>query len=145
MKHLIVILASAISLAFSAYATETTSSPLRLAGGRELSQRELSGIGGTGSTCRYGCNEPNIACTVEYVIINGIPVVTRVFKQIWYPHWECAWSWGSDTCVPLNPPGDVACNEVRTYSINDLDCSGSYSSDWTTSSICSYAPPPGPG
>lgn len=85
-----------------------------------LTSDQLKSTKAAGSTCRQGCNEPNKICSDS----NGH------CTQIWYEHYECGWSSGSDTC---SPGADTWCNKRYFY---DSFCDHEMSSDTTWTSTC---------
>lgn len=88
------ILVSGCALASSAYMTRPLPGSERPDGtSRALSHSEMDSARGAGSVCRLGCNEPNLACH-EVALTGTYRTLT------WYPHNECGFSWGPDTCTP---------------------------------------------
>lgn len=119
--------------------TPTTSRPLTIA--------ELNLTRGTGSACRYGCDEPNTPCTPVYTLTfipdpdgggTWVEVLTGYARQIWTGHFECAFALGGDNCVPLH---DTTCNIIYHWGTNQSTCPDGYGtfagSDVTTSALCS--------
>jgi len=93
---------------------------------RPLTSKELASATGAGSTCRLGCNEPDTPCHGGF--IGG---GWESEKQIWYPHNECAYATGSDTCIKGK---DTDCTIIYMYS--DENCLTEVGRDVTTSSTC---------
>jgi|CXWL01.1.fsa_nt_gi hypothetical protein len=145
MKHLSLLLASTVALYAASINTQLNSQEHSPHEQGNLSEAQMEAASGAGSTCRWGCNEDDVTCTVEWVIPQiGQPFIVRIWRQEWSPHWECAWAWGSDTCIPL-PGGDVLCNTIFEYPPSSGNCNGTPSNTITTlTSICSTLPPPNP-
>jgi hypothetical protein len=120
------------SLAGSASMPETKISP----DGKSLTKNEMSLVRGSGSACRWGCDEEDTCLTEEYIVNGpgGRIVLTHWYRQIWSPHYECGFAWGGDNCVP-GP--DTVCNTqyVATQWCNSWDISQVNDVTWT--STCS--------
>ncbi|KXK13238.1 MAG: hypothetical protein UZ18_ATM001002038 [Armatimonadetes bacterium OLB18] len=88
-----------------------------------------------GTTCRVGCNDwPLSQCENYYVPAKPPYPPTFLYSKrtTRYPHLECGWAWGQDTCVPLP---DDACILVEWFM--DPNCSGPrWGNDLTTTSTC---------
>lgn len=115
-------LASATLVAARPYRGVDQSAPAT----RNLTTTEMETIQGSGSTCRLGCNEPDVACSLD-----------ATMTQVWYPHLECGYAPGTDTCTTLP---DVMCNKRRFFL--DYPCDREYTSDTTWTSTCTIPPTP---
>ena len=111
-----------------------------------LTVAKMTAARGAGSACRDGCNDGNIICWKVYDPNNPYPNQSpvRVYSQVWSPHSECVFAFGSATCTN---PGDVLCNTVYDYNTSDLNCSSPPKMvDHTWTASCALiVPPSGPG
>ena len=94
-----------------------------------LTHDEMKATVGAGSTCRLGCNEPNITCTT---VSPAGPNQSADMDQTWNPHYECGWAPGSDTCTAGQ---DMLCN-TRTFYHGYWQCNLLHHRDFTYSSTC---------
>ena len=141
--------ALATTMAFSAYQTmpmSLRSEAVRhdLAGKSPLAASKMALARGAGSSCQPGCTEnQNIPCTaVRNQDVPWHPII-RVFRQTWFPHDECRFAWGADTCANL---GDEICNKVENFPLSDPNCTGSPTSTtetWTSTCVKPVPVPPG--
>jgi len=117
--------------------------------GQALRLTDLSSVRGAGSTCRLGCNEcagSGYVCGCQevghYQLYGSeeIWITDYYTQQVWYPHLECGFAWGSDTCG-VGP--DVPCNKIFRHSGSSCGGTGTVI-DHTDTSSCILSNPNDP-
>src|SRR4030067_770943 len=125
-RYALLAIIALVGLVGSGLATRPAALPDFSGSTRVLSDAELSSARGAGSTCRYGCNEDPYYCVSRHT-------------RIWYPHWECAWAFGADTCIPGQ---DAKCNKDIWYSDDDCQYESSSVTQWSSTCGPDYIPWP---
>lgn len=121
-------------LVFSAAHTVPPELQRKAAGKSPLAATKMVLARGAGSTCRWGCNQPDLPC---HSIDGPDDTVIAHEKQVWWPHFECGFAIGADTCTPLP---DAICNIVIQYGPDNWTCMDPPTQTWTTTSSTCAVP-----